>query len=40
MWLEVLYILYNKSYHDQTGDIITFAHFEEGNVVENERNVA
>ena len=34
----VLYIMYAKSYHEQTGDIITFAQFEEGNLVENEYN--
>ena len=38
MWPEVSYILYATSYHEQTGDIITFAQFEEGNLVENERN--
>ena len=38
MWLEVSYILYNTSYHEQTGDIITFEKFEEGNLVENEYN--
>ena len=26
--------------HEKNGDIITFAHFEEGYLVENERNVA
>ena len=25
---EVLYILYGASYHEQTGDIVTFAQFE------------
>ena len=34
----VLYILYNISYNKQTGNIITFAHFEKGNLVENEQN--
>ena len=28
---EALHILYATSYHEQTGDIIAFAHFEEGN---------
>ena len=35
---EVSYILYATSYHEQTGDIITFAQFEESNSVENELN--
>ena len=35
---EVSYIQYATSFHEQTGNIITFAHFEEGNLVENERN--
>ena len=30
MWPEVLYILYSTSYHEETGDIITFSQFEEG----------
>ena len=37
---SVLCISYATSYNEQTGDIITFAQFEEGNLVENERNVA
>ena len=36
----VSYILYATSYHKQTGNIISFAKFEEGNLVENKRNVA
>ena len=32
------YILYTTSDHEQTGNIITFEQFEEGNLVENERN--
>ena len=34
---EVSYILYDTSSHEQTGDIIPFAQFEECNLVENER---
>ena len=30
MWPSVLYIPYATSYHEQTGDIITFPQFEEG----------
>ena len=37
---SVLYIPYVTSYHEQTGNIIAFTHFEEKNLVENERNVA
>ena len=36
---EVLYIPNTISYHEQTGDIITFEQFGEGNLVENECNV-
>ena len=36
---EVLYITYTTSSHEKTGDIITFSHFEEENLVENECNV-
>ena len=36
---EVSYIPYATSYNEQTGDIINFAQFEEGGLVENERNV-
>ena len=35
---SVLYILCVTLSHEQTGDIITFAQFEEGNLVENKRN--
>ena len=31
----VSYIPYAKSAHEQTGGIITFSHFEEGDLVEN-----
>ena len=31
----VSYILYDTSSHEQTGDIITFAQFEKGNLVGN-----
>ena len=34
----VSYIPYDTSYHETTGDIIIFAYFEEGGLVENERN--
>ena len=34
----VSYILYTTSSHEQTGDIITFLQFEEGNLVGNELN--
>ena len=33
---EVLYILYDKSSNEKSGNIINFAKFEEGNLVENE----
>ena len=36
---EVLYSTYPTSYHEQTEDIITFAQFEKGNLLENERNL-
>ena len=36
---SVLHIPYAPSYHEQTGNIITFAQFEEGDLVENERNI-
>ena len=36
---EVLYIPYATSFHKQTGNIITFAQFEKGGLVENEHNV-
>ena len=32
---SVLYIPYAKSSHEHTGDIITFAQFEDGDLVEN-----
>ena len=35
---KISYITYATSSHEQTGIIINFAQFEEGNVVENERN--
>ena len=35
----VLYIPYATSYHEQNGDIITFSHFEEVDLVGNERHV-
>ena len=35
---EVSYIPYSTSYHEQTGEIITFAHFEEDNLSENKQN--
>ena len=38
MWSEVLYITYGTSSHEETRDNITFAQFEEGGLVENERN--
>ena len=38
MQLDVSYITYAASYHEQTGKNITFAQFEEGNLVENECN--
>ena len=39
IWTVVLYIPYATSSHEQTDEIITFAHFEEGNLVENKRNI-
>ena len=35
MWSAVSYILYDTSYNEQTGDIVNFAQFEEGGLVEN-----
>ena len=32
---EVLYILYATSSHEQSGDIINLAQFEEGDLLEN-----
>ena len=34
----VSYILHDTSYHEKTGNIITFAQFEEDYLVENKRN--
>ena len=34
----VSYLSQNTSYHERTGDILTFAHFVEENLVENECN--
>ena len=36
---DVSYITYNTSSYKQTGDIITFAQFEEGGSLENERDL-
>ena len=36
---EVTYMIYVTYYHEQTGDIITFAQFEEGSLVVNECNI-
>ena len=38
MQTELSYILYATSYHEKNGNIITLEQFEEGNLVENERN--
>ena len=38
MQISVLYIPYDAPSYEQTGDMITFAKFEEGNLVENECN--
>ena len=35
---SIVYIFFATSSHEQTGNIITFAQFEEGDLVENERN--
>ena len=40
MRLEVTYTLYAKSPKEQTGDVIPFAHFEEGNILTETRNDA
>ena len=37
---EVTYTLYAKSSKEQTGDVITFAQFEEGNILTETRNDA
>ena len=34
----VTYTLYSTSSKEQTGDVITFAHFEEGNILTETRN--
>ena len=39
MQISILYIPYDAPSYEQTGDMITFAKFEEGNLVENECNV-
>ena len=36
----VIYTLYSKSSREQTGDVITFAHFEEGNILTETSNDA
>ena len=38
MQTELSYILYATSYHEKNGNIITLEQFEEGDLVENERN--
>ena len=40
MRLAVTYTLYATSLTEQTGDVITFAHFEEGNILTKTRNDA
>ena len=35
LWPEVSYIIYDTSYQEQTGSIITFAQFGEGGLLEN-----
>ena len=39
MQLEISYISYSISSHEQTGNIIDFENFEEGNCLENGRNI-
>ena len=39
MWPEVFYIPYATSSLEQIGEIITLSQFEEGCLVENERNI-
>ena len=34
---ELSYIMYDTSYHERIFNIITFAHFEEGGLVENKQ---
>ena len=36
---EVMHILFATSSHEKTGDIITFAQFEKGDLVRNECNL-
>ena len=36
---SVSYIPFATSFHVKTGNIITFAQFEEANLLENERNI-
>ena len=40
MQSSILYIIYATSSHEQTDDIIAFAKFEEGGLVENRHNAA
>ena len=40
MRLEVTYTPYATSSKEQTGDVITFTHFEEGNILTETRNDA
>ena len=37
---EVTYTLYATSFKEQNGDVITFAQFEEGNILTETRNNA
>ena len=37
---EDLYVTYDTSFHEKTGNIGKFAQFEEGDLLENETNVA
>ena len=39
MRLEVSYIMYATSSHEQTGNIITFSQFQEGRLLKNECNL-
>ena len=39
MWPLVSNITYTTSSHEQTGNIITFAQFEEEDLIENKRNI-
>ena len=38
MSLAVMYTLYGTSSKEQTGNVITFTHFEEGNILTETRN--